>query len=146
ERETPILVTVAKAGQAVFVPAVGARARVLERKVRPRIAVGAVVLAHTAPRALSQIWSPSPPARLAGVSREQAAPLGLSAGVGAAGDLGPGLPDRRRDGRSDRARTFYTKAYLKWIDGTSRRPALRTQRIAEVVQLLETGFKQRPKA
>lgn len=40
---------------------------------------------------------------------------------------------------------FYTKAYLKWIDGTSRRPALRTERIAEVVQLLEAGIKQRPK-
>ena len=41
---------------------------------------------------------------------------------------------------------FYTKAYLKWIDATSRRPELRAQRIAEVVQLLEAGFKQRPKA
>lgn len=40
---------------------------------------------------------------------------------------------------------FYTKAYLKWIDSTSRRPELRAQRIAEVVQLLEAGIKQRPK-
>jgi hypothetical protein len=40
---------------------------------------------------------------------------------------------------------FYTKAYLKWIDGTSRRPELRAERIAEVVQLLEAGIKQRPK-
>ena len=40
---------------------------------------------------------------------------------------------------------FYTKAYLKWIDGTSRRPALRTERITEVVRLLEAGIKQRPK-
>lgn len=40
---------------------------------------------------------------------------------------------------------LYTKAYLKWIDATSRRPALRTQRIAEVVQLLEAGIKQRPR-
>jgi hypothetical protein len=40
---------------------------------------------------------------------------------------------------------FYTKAYLKWIDATSRRPALRTERITEVVKLLEAGIKQRPK-
>jgi hypothetical protein len=41
---------------------------------------------------------------------------------------------------------FYTKAYLKWIDATKRRPELRTERIDEVVRLLEHGIKQRPKA
>jgi hypothetical protein len=40
---------------------------------------------------------------------------------------------------------FYTKAYLRWIDSTSRRPELRSRRIAEVVQLLQAGIKQRPK-
>lgn len=40
---------------------------------------------------------------------------------------------------------FYTKAYLRWIDSTSRQPALRTQRIAEVVELLQAGIKLRPK-
>lgn len=41
---------------------------------------------------------------------------------------------------------FYTKAYLKWIDSTKRRPHLRAERIDEVVSLLEQGIKQRPKA
>lgn len=41
---------------------------------------------------------------------------------------------------------FYTKAYLKWIDSTKRRPELRAERITEVVGLLERGIKQRPKA
>jgi Bacteriocin-protection, YdeI or OmpD-Associated/Domain of unknown function (DUF1905) len=41
---------------------------------------------------------------------------------------------------------FYTKAYLRWIDSTSRQPALRAKRIAEVIELLQAGIKQRPKA
>ena len=40
---------------------------------------------------------------------------------------------------------FYTKDYLRWIDSTSRKPALRAERIRQVVQLLEAGIKQRPK-
>ncbi len=39
---------------------------------------------------------------------------------------------------------FYRKAYLRWIDGTTRRPELRLARIAEVVDLLAAGIKQRP--
>jgi hypothetical protein len=39
---------------------------------------------------------------------------------------------------------FYRRAYLRWIDGTSRRPDVRAQRIAEVVALLHAGVKQRP--
>ncbi len=39
---------------------------------------------------------------------------------------------------------FYRKAYLRWIDGTTRRPDLRAARIAEVVDLLAAGIKQRP--
>jgi hypothetical protein len=38
---------------------------------------------------------------------------------------------------------FYRKAYLRWIDGTARRPDLRAVRIAEVVDLLAAGIKQR---
>jgi hypothetical protein len=34
-------------------------------------------------------------------------------------------------------------AYLKWIDGTRRRPDLRAARIAEVVALLKEGVKER---
>jgi Bacteriocin-protection, YdeI or OmpD-Associated/Domain of unknown function (DUF1905) len=40
---------------------------------------------------------------------------------------------------------FYRKAYLRWIDGAARRPDLRAARIAEVVDLLAAGIKQRPR-
>jgi uncharacterized protein YdeI (YjbR/CyaY-like superfamily) len=41
---------------------------------------------------------------------------------------------------------FYRKAYLRWIDGASRRPDLRAARIAEVADLLAAGTKQRPRS
>ena len=40
---------------------------------------------------------------------------------------------------------FYRQAYLRWIDATTRRPDLRAARIAEVVDLLAAGIKQRPR-
>ena len=40
---------------------------------------------------------------------------------------------------------FYRKAYLRWIDATTRRPDLRAARIAEVVDLLAAGVKERPR-
>jgi hypothetical protein len=40
---------------------------------------------------------------------------------------------------------FYRKAYLRWIDATTRRPDLREARIAEVVGLLAAGVKERPR-
>jgi hypothetical protein len=40
---------------------------------------------------------------------------------------------------------FYRKAYLRWIDATTRRPDVRAARIAEVVGLLAAGIKQRPR-
>jgi hypothetical protein len=40
---------------------------------------------------------------------------------------------------------FYKRAYLRWIDGTKRRPELRKERIAEMVTLLQQGIKERPK-
>ena len=40
---------------------------------------------------------------------------------------------------------FYRKAYLRWIDATTRRPDVRAERIAEVVRLLHDGVKERPK-
>jgi uncharacterized protein YdeI (YjbR/CyaY-like superfamily) len=40
---------------------------------------------------------------------------------------------------------FYRKAYLRWIDATARRPGLHAARIAEVVDLLAAGIKQRPR-
>jgi bacteriocin resistance YdeI/OmpD-like protein/uncharacterized protein DUF1905 len=41
---------------------------------------------------------------------------------------------------------FYRKAYLRWIDATSRRPDVRAVRIAEVVDLLAAGIKERPRS
>jgi hypothetical protein len=41
---------------------------------------------------------------------------------------------------------FYRKAYLRWIDATTRRPDVRAARIAEVVDLLATGTKERPRS
>lgn len=40
---------------------------------------------------------------------------------------------------------FYRKAWLRWIDATTRRPDVRRERVAEMVRLLETGHKERPK-
>jgi hypothetical protein len=40
---------------------------------------------------------------------------------------------------------FYRKAYLRWIDATARRPDVRAARIAEVVELLAAGIKERPR-
>jgi hypothetical protein len=39
--------------------------------------------------------------------------------------------------------TFYRKAYLTWINGASRRPALREERLRELLGLLKAGKKQR---
>ena len=41
---------------------------------------------------------------------------------------------------------FYRKAYLRYIDATTRRPDLRAARISEVVDLLAAGIKQRPRS
>jgi hypothetical protein len=41
---------------------------------------------------------------------------------------------------------FYRKAYLRWIDATTRRPELRAARVAEVVSLLAAGIKERPRS
>lgn len=38
---------------------------------------------------------------------------------------------------------FYRKAFLRWIDGTKRRPEQRALRIAEMIRLLEEGKKER---
>jgi Bacteriocin-protection, YdeI or OmpD-Associated/Domain of unknown function (DUF1905) len=39
---------------------------------------------------------------------------------------------------------FYRRAYLRWIDATKRRPDERERRIAEMVELLGRGEKERP--
>jgi Bacteriocin-protection, YdeI or OmpD-Associated len=38
---------------------------------------------------------------------------------------------------------FYRKAYLRWVDATKRKPELRAERIAEMVDLLAAGKKER---
>ena len=40
---------------------------------------------------------------------------------------------------------FYRKAYLRYIDATTRRPDLRAARIIEVAALLADGIKERPR-
>jgi hypothetical protein len=45
----------------------------------------------------------------------------------------------------DTLATFYRRAYLRWIDATTRRPQVRAARIAEVVDLLAAGVKERPR-
>jgi hypothetical protein len=39
---------------------------------------------------------------------------------------------------------FYRRGYLRWIDATKRRPDERERRIAEMVELLRRGEKERP--
>lgn len=39
---------------------------------------------------------------------------------------------------------FYRRAFLRWIDATKRRPDERELRIAEMIDLLRRGQKQRP--
>jgi hypothetical protein len=41
--------------------------------------------------------------------------------------------------------TFYRKGYLRWVDATKRRPDIRAARIAELVDLLADGHKERPR-
>jgi Bacteriocin-protection, YdeI or OmpD-Associated/Domain of unknown function (DUF1905) len=41
--------------------------------------------------------------------------------------------------------TFYRKSFLRWIDATKRHPELRAQRIAELIELMKAGKKERPR-
>ncbi len=41
---------------------------------------------------------------------------------------------------------FYRRAYLRYIEATTRRPDVRAERIAEVVGLLADGIKERPRS
>ena len=43
------------------------------------------------------------------------------------------------------AKAAHRQAYLRWIDGAARRPDLRAARIAEVVDVLAAGVRQRPR-
>jgi hypothetical protein len=61
EREAQRLTVVADPAQAVLVPPVGARARMVVREELPGITAGAVILADRSPGAFAQIRTPPPP-------------------------------------------------------------------------------------
>src|SRR5689334_16443082 len=61
QREADALLAVADAAEPVFVPPVGARARLLVCEVVPGVTVRAVVLAHRAPGAFAQVRTPPLP-------------------------------------------------------------------------------------
>ena len=61
QREADLLLAIADAGDAVLVPAIGARSGMVVREVFPRLAVLAVVLAHGAPCAIADVRAPSAP-------------------------------------------------------------------------------------
>jgi hypothetical protein len=44
----------------------------------------------------------------------------------------------------DALATFYRKGYLRWVNATRGRPEVRAARIAEMVELLKAGQRQRP--
>jgi Bacteriocin-protection, YdeI or OmpD-Associated/Domain of unknown function (DUF1905) len=63
-----------------------------------------------------------------------------------AGDIAAALAaDPAAGAFFDTLAQFYRKAYLRWIDATTRRPDLRAARIAEVAALLAAGIKERPR-
>ena len=65
ERKADVLMAVAKSGNAIFAPAVRARTCVIVREIVPRVAIRAVILAHSSPLALRKVWSPTFPVNFA---------------------------------------------------------------------------------
>jgi hypothetical protein len=66
-----------------------------------------------------------------------------------AGELAPDVAEAlaaRPEARAffESLATFYRRGYLRWVDATTRRPDVRAARIAEMVELLAAGHKQRP--
>jgi hypothetical protein len=45
----------------------------------------------------------------------------------------------------DSLATFYRKAYLTWLAGAARRPEVQRERLAQFIELLEAGKKERPR-
>jgi hypothetical protein len=87
--------------------------------------------------------------------------LGIAAGSDATVELAPEGPQRGDLAEDisaalaanpaagaffDTLAQFYRRAYLRYIDATTRRPDLRAARIAEVVGLLADGVKERPRS
>jgi hypothetical protein len=86
--------------------------------------------------------------------------LGLADGSEVTGELAPEGPQRAdlaydiaaalaanpaAGAFFDTLAQFYRKAYLRYINATTRRPDVRAARIAEVVGLLAGGLKERPR-
>ena len=86
--------------------------------------------------------------------------LGLAAGAAVTVELTPEGPQRADLAEDiaaafaenpaagaffDTLAQFYRKAYLRYIDATTRRPDVRAARIAEVADLLAAGVKERPR-
>ena len=62
-----------------------------------------------------------------------------------AADIAEALAARPRAQQAfDGLATFYRKGWLRWIDGTKKRPEVRAERIAEMVRLVESGHNERP--
>ena len=95
------------------------------------------------------------------LSPARADALGLTAGAAVAVELSPEGPQRgdladdiaaafaanpQAGAFFDTLAQFYRKAYLRYIDATTRRPDARAARIAEVVDLLAAGRKERPRS
>jgi hypothetical protein len=94
------------------------------------------------------------------MSPSRASQLGVAAGEEVSVELAPEGPQRADLAEDisaalaanpaaaaffDTLAQFYRKAYLRWIDATTRRPDVRAARIAEVVDLLAAGIKERPR-
>ena len=74
--------------------------------------------------------------RVRGVVEEHEGIHGFLVGVAAALEANPKAGEF-----FDALAQFYRRGYLRWIDGTTRRPEVRQERIARMVELLESGVK-----
>jgi hypothetical protein len=75
--DAQMLFAIAKAANSVFSPAIRAAGRVVVREIVPRVSIGAVVLAHGAPLALTYIRTPLAPGLLVPVCFIEALPLNV---------------------------------------------------------------------
>ncbi len=81
DRKTHPLVVVGNTGKPVLAPVVGARPRVVVGEVVPRVAIGAVILAHGSPLPLAEVGAPPAPSHALLASRVETS-LFLPGGAG----------------------------------------------------------------
>src|SRR5208337_4138017 len=65
QSKADVLVAVANPGDTIFIPAIGPGAGVIVGQIFPRGPVGAVVLSHSSPGALTEVGPPAFPMRFA---------------------------------------------------------------------------------